>query len=105
MIIKVVWLLPVEEKEDGEGSLKTDARHICPRHTSSLISAMSSFHYDDDDDVLICSITLFSQTSNCKGPIFPFRSNKLRPVECQGELDRTKAVGPACLHGCFAVTS
>ena len=41
--------LPVEEKEDGEGSLKTDARHICPRHTSSLISAMSSFHYDDDD--------------------------------------------------------
>ena len=26
--------LPVEDKEDGEGPLKTDARHICPRHTS-----------------------------------------------------------------------
>ena len=42
---------PVEQKEDGEGSLKTDARHICPRHTSCLISAMSSFDYNDDDVV------------------------------------------------------
>ena len=30
---------PVEQKEDGEGSLKTDARHICPRHTSCWLSA------------------------------------------------------------------
>ena len=39
--------LPVEEKEDSEGPLKTDTRHICPRHTSSQISAMSDFDYDD----------------------------------------------------------
>ena len=48
--------LPVEEEEDGEGSLKTDARHICPRHTSCLISAMSSFDYDDDEQMVILLI-------------------------------------------------
>ena len=58
--------LPVEEKEDGESPLKTDTRHICPRHTSSQISAMSDFDYDDQkytqtetkqDKAIACLIT------------------------------------------------
>ena len=33
MMMMMQWIdLPVEEKEDGESPLKTDARHICPRH-------------------------------------------------------------------------